>query len=263
MQDTYKEVIIVLIVGSIVPLVLASIIVFIVLFYQKKRFRHQRQLIEMQSSIQQELLKTQLETQEATFRQISEELHDNVGQLLSSTKILLVITERSLAEVPQSLGTAITTLSTAIQDLRDLSKALNNEWLQRFNLVDNLMLEAERINVSRTVTVTVEASVKELPLKPEAQVMLFRVIQEALQNGIKHSEASCIGITLDREDPQILISIKDNGKGLVMETAEGNGVGLINMKNRTRLLSGTIDWQSPAGGGTNVLISIPTQNQHV
>ena len=252
MQDTYNEVLIVLIAGTIVFLVLTGIVVFVLLFYQKKRFTHQ-----------QELLRTQTETQEETFRQISEELHDNVGQLLGSTKNLLWITERSLAEVPDALRTAIATLATAMQDLRSLSKALNKEWLERFNLVDNLRVESERINYAGNIVVTVDTTCKELPLRPEDQIVLFRIIQEALHNGIKHSEATHLGITLGWNGGRILIRVRDNGKGFDKDTTQSPGVGLINMKRRTGLLKGTIDWESTPTGGTTVMISIPSQNLHL
>jgi signal transduction histidine kinase len=258
-HDKYNEVIGVLITGTLLFIILTGIVVFVLLFYQKKRFQHRQQMTDLQSSIQQELLKTQLETQESTFRQIGEELHDNVGQLLSSTRILLVIAQRSIAQAPDTLQTAIDTLATAIQDLRSLSKALNKEWLERFNLIDNLLVEVERLNLSGAVNVTVDAPEIHLPLVPEAQVMLFRIIQEALHNGIKHAEARCIGIAFSREGTNIQIGIKDNGKGFDPESSQANGVGLINMIHRTKLLSGTISWDSVPTEGTLVKISIPAQ----
>lgn len=262
-NDKYNEVISVLITGTLLFVILTGIILFVLLFYQKKRFQHRGQLAELQSTIQQELLKTQLETQENTFRQIGEELHDNVGQLLSSTRILLVITQRSIAEAPDSLQTAIETLATAIQDLRSLSKALNKEWLERFNLIDNLRHEVQRINLSGAVNVTVDAAEDHISLHPEAQVMLFRIIQEALHNGIKHSEARSIDITLANQAPGVLIRIKDNGKGFDTDTTQSGGVGLINMIHRTKLLNGTIGWESAPSAGTLVTICIPAQTDQI
>lgn len=259
MSDKYQEVLAVLIAGIATFLVLTGIVVFILLFYQKKRFRHRQQYLELQSSIQQELLKTQLESQEAAFRQIGEELHDNVGQLLSSTKILLAITERSLPEVPDTLHTASETLAKAIKDLRALSKSLNREWLEKFNLIDNLRMEADRINVARMVHVQLDASVAVLPLRPESQVMLFRVIQEAIQNAIKHAGAAAIDIIIDAGDQVIDVWVTDNGCGFVVTEEACRGLGLLNMEHRTRLLGGRIHWQSEPGLGTKVSISLPTQ----
>ncbi|HET6253327.1 MAG TPA: sensor histidine kinase [Puia sp.] len=260
-NDKYYEVISVLITGTFMFVILTGIIVFVLLFYQKKRFQHRQQMADLQNTIQQELLKTQLETQENTFRQISEELHDNVGQLISSTRILLVITQRSIAQAPDALQTAIDTLATAIQDLRSLSKALNKEWLERFNLIDNLHHEVQRINLSGAVSVTVEATENDVPLQPDAQVMLFRIVQEALHNGIKHSEARCIAVNLSLEGSNIVIRVRDNGKGFNPDAALDSGVGLINMTHRTKLLRGTISWESAPATGTLVEICVPAQIQ--
>lgn len=267
MHDTYKEIILILTAGSVLFLVLAGIVVFVLLFYQKRRFQHREQMVVLKNSMEQELLKAQLEAQEAAFRQIAEELHDNVGQLLSSTKILLAITQRSLAQPPGTLQTAEETLAKAIKDLRSLSKSLNKEWLEKFNLVDNLRTEADRINAARMVRVEVEATIDILPLKPEEQVMLFRIIQEALQNCIKHSEAGSISIRIEVVDKIILVGVRDDGKGLPEEIARSGseeiarsgGLGLLNMEHRTHLLGGTICWQSTANQGTTVSIQLPVQ----
>lgn len=258
-NDKYNEVISVLITSILLFVILTGIVVFVLLFYQKKRFQHREQMADLQSRIQQEVLKTQLETQESTFRQIGEELHDNVGQLLSSTRILLVITQRSIREAPDTLQTAIDSLATAIQDLRSLSKALNKEWLEKFDLINNILLEVERLNLSGAVNITVDAPESHLPLHAEAQVMLFRIIQEALHNGIKHAEARSIGIAFSREGADLHIRIKDNGKGFDPHNSQGNGVGLINMMHRTQLLNGTISWESVPTEGTLVNICVPAQ----
>jgi signal transduction histidine kinase len=248
----------------IIFIILASIVVFILLFYQKKRFQHRQQLADMQNSVKQELLKTQLETQEETFLQIGNEIHDNVGQLLSSTKILIAITERSLSIVPDTLRTASETLAKAIQDLRSLSKTLNKEWLEKFNIIENLVLETERINASRTIRTTLTSSDQVLPLKPESQVMLFRVIQEALQNCIKHSGASVIEINLNLAPEQLGVKIIDDGKGMDHWNARPDGIGLLTMKHRTNLLGGAIEWKNMENlQGTEVSIFIPLQSNNI
>ncbi|HVU95443.1 MAG TPA: sensor histidine kinase [Puia sp.] len=257
---SYKEVIIVIIAGSLIFLFLAGIMIFILLFYQKKRFQHRHQFLQLQNSVQQELLRAQLESQEGAFRQIGEEIHDNVGQLLSSTKILLAITERSLPEVPDTLRTASETLAQAIRDLRSLSKSLTKEYLERFNLIENLRTEAERINTARTVSVEVQTSLPAMPLTTESQIMLFRIVQEAMQNAIKHAEASSIRIHIRFEGPAIGLTITDDGKGLPAAVQRPQGLGLLNMERRTHLLGGSIRWDSTEGSGTRIQILLPAQN---
>jgi signal transduction histidine kinase len=257
--DNYSEVLIVLIGGVILFLVLSGIIIFVLFFYQKKRFQHKEQLITMQNTFEQELLKTQLETQETTFHQISEELHDNVGQLLSTTKMLIGITERALHEPPDSLKTASETLSKAIHDLRSLSKSLSPEWLHQFNVIDNLQAELDRLKAAKQIQVSFTTNSSMLPLEPQEQVMLFRVMQEALQNCIKHSGATALQVSVTVTGDSIYLCLADNGRGFNGSPAGKNGVGIMNMKHRAALLGGNIAWASGTGSGTKVEINIPAQ----
>jgi signal transduction histidine kinase len=250
----------VLIVGgaAIFSVLVFFIIIFIVL-YQRRYYRFQREKQSLQNSFQSEILKTQLETQEETFYQIGEEIHDNIGQLLSSTKMLLGITERNLPTIPDPFRTAQETLGKAITELRSLSKSLNKEWLHQFNVIQNLETEIERINLANVIQIRLFTSVKLLPLAPEAQVMLFRIIQEAIHNSIKHANAKTLRITIDLNQI-ILVSIQDDGTGFELQENQQRGVGIINMKHRTTLLGGTIEWKAIPQGGTEVRIFIPIQN---
>ena len=106
----------------------------------------------MKAKYEQELLQSKLETQEQTFQQIGKELHDNVGQLLSTSRMLLGLTERSLPNPPDTLLTANATLGEAISELRSLSKSLDKEWLEQFSFTDNLQTEISRINAGNRRT---------------------------------------------------------------------------------------------------------------
>ena len=243
--------------------IFSTLVFFIVVFiflYQKRLHRHLREKLDLENRYQQEILKTQLETQEQTFNQIGEELHDNIGQLLSSTRVLIGITERNLETVPDTLRTADQTLAKSIQDIRMLSKSLNKEWLHQFNLLHNLQAEVDRINLARTIQINLQSPVKSLPLNPESQVMLFRIIQEALQNSLKHALPTTISIAIFLTD-EVVVKITDDGKGFQYPADKPAGIGLINMRHRTKLLGGQITWSSPSSGGTEITITIPVQNQ--
>ena len=159
------------------------------------------------------MLKVQLETQEQTFNLIGEELHDNIGQLISSTRVLLGITERSLVDPPDTLHVADKTLEKAILDIRMLSKSLSKEWLSQFNLIENLKAECDRINLSQIFKIELITSQSNVPIDFNKQVMLFRIIQEAMQNGIKHSGASRMTISIAIEEI-LTIVIDDDGRAL-------------------------------------------------
>lgn len=254
----------VLIVGgaAIFSVMTFFIILFIILF-QKRYYHFLNEKLRLQNIFRNELLKTQLETQEETFYMIGEEIHDNIGQLLSSTKLLLGITERNMPIIPDPFKTAQETLGKAISELRALSKSLNKEWLHQFNLIQNLETEIARVNSIKELTITLSTNLGNLPLPAESQVMLFRIVQEALQNAIKHAMANSIQVSIEYEE-QIKVTILDDGLGLSKDKNVTKGVGIINMTHRTNLLSGTINWSSrpEPERGTEVKIIIPVKTDN-
>lgn len=210
---------------------------------------------QMEVEFQQQLLKVQIEVQETTFSALGRELHDNIGQLLSTALMLLGITERQLGSAPDTLLTANATLGKAIQELRSLSKSLDKEWLEQFNLMDNLKVEVARMNATDMVQAICLGDSK-VPLEPSAQIMLFRIIQEGVQNAIKHAQSRHVKISIDTTPVSVLVWVEDDGKGFT-QNEKGDGVGLMNMKRRTQLLGGVIQWQTGEGVGTKVHIEIP------
>jgi signal transduction histidine kinase len=257
-----EEIFLSVIIGVILILFLVVVFLVSVVKYKKRISKNLEEKLKMENLFKEEILQTKLETQEDTFQQIGEELHDNIGQLLSSTKMLLGITERSLNEIPDTLNTAQEMLGKAINDLRSLSKSLNKDWLRQFNLIQILQAEVDRFNSVGSLELKLVSGVSFVPLPSEAQVMLFRVIQEAFQNCIKHSEASRIDVVIAFEN-DLNVLIEDNGKGFNRDLVNSGGIGLLSMEHRTKLLGGTINWESAPGGGTRIIIKIPVQTKDI
>ncbi len=255
------EIIKIVFIISLLAVILLIFFIILVIQYRKRYNTYIKERLQMQQQYNEALLQSQLETHEATLNQISEEIHDNIGQLLSSTKMLLGITERNLDNIPDTLRTAEQTLGKAIQDLRSLSKSLNKEWLNQFNITDNLKTEVERINTSHTIHAEYFTSTTFLPMQAEAQVMLFRIVQEALQNSIKHANANNITIRTLFGDEHITVTVDDDGVGIKTDE-KSNGVGIMNMQHRTKLLGGTIAWNTLLQG-TQVLITLPVEQQNI
>jgi len=212
----------------------------------------------MQKHFKQELLQSKLETQEYSFNQISKELHDNIGQLLSTTKLLLGMAAMELENVPDTLKTAEQSLAQAIQDIRLLSKSLDKEWLSQFNIIESLEAEKERINSLKTIKVEFNNQYSKIQLEPDLQVMLFRVVQEALQNSIKHASPEQINIKTRYNKTYFELTIEDDGKEFNIESAQRDNLGLHNMIHRVQLLGGTINWKSKEIG-TSITIAIPVK----
>lgn len=211
----------------------------------------------MRYRFEHELLLSQLEAQEYSFNQVSTALHDNIGQLLSTAKILLGMTAMELAKPPDTLKTAEHTLAKAIADLRSLSKTLHNGWLPQFSFISHLEAEKERINARDMVQVAIAKNNEDLPLEPGLQVMLFQVVHEALQNITRHFCARCITIRLKHETNlfEVEILVADIEQPLKKNAVSGN------MRKRVQLLDGTINWQYTKTDKYSMQIKIPVNNK--
>jgi signal transduction histidine kinase len=238
-------------------LIVAFIAVIIYIRYQRNHdIRHKQ---TMQKDFTDQLLQARIEVQEQTFQHIGKELHDNIGQLLSTSRMLLGLTERELELPPDTLLTANATLGQAISELRSLSKSLDKEWLEQFNFSENLQGELARINAGNTVHAVYHQH-HSILLKPDEQIILFRIVQEAIQNAIKHASPSHIVITVTQQQQYYCISIANDGNSF---TGSGKGMGLSNMKHRTDLLGGVISWETNAVQGTLVTIQLPFKEDNI
>jgi len=129
------DIFIIVIAGTFLLLVLGIFITFMTLNYQKKRPEHQKQIAELEESFQKEVLKSQIEMQEQTFLSISQEIHDNVGQILSLARLNMSTIEiTGNVNASQKVKSSKELLDQAIEDLRDLSKRLNSKYTARQSL---------------------------------------------------------------------------------------------------------------------------------
>lgn len=234
--------------GTIGLLVLALAIVLFFLFYTPRELKRQ---------YQEALLRSRIEVQEQTLDYISQELHDNVGQLLSSARMLIGIAATSSITYSDYVKSADATLEEALKQMRLLTKSLSKEWLKQFDLVYNLESEVSRINSVGKTRVELNTDGTRFSFNQDLQVIVFRIVQEAINNSIKHSGASLIIIDVKANPNELLIIIKDNGSGFHHEQIPKSGLGLLNMRNRARALRGTIVWETGVNQGTSVKLSIP------
>ena len=244
-------------------IVLILLVAFLMFFFVRYRVKSNAYILErdaMKKAFEQTLLQSQIEVQEATLAGISKELHDNIGQLLGSTKMLLGVTQRSLQMAPDTLIIAEETLGKAITELRALSKSLDREWLEQFNFIHNLEVESSRINESKNLKILFSHPEK-LLIKPDEQIILFRIVQEAIQNAIKHAHAYAIKIELYVSKDKVKVLVADDGSGFD-PSLPSEGLGIRNMKHRTKLLGGNISWSSNTNG-SSVTIELPYKEKDI
>jgi signal transduction histidine kinase len=254
-MDSLSQEIAIIIIASAFLLMVAVAVIILFLVYQKKQLKYLLERKEMNSQFQKELLKTRLESQEETLTKLGAELHDNIGQLLSSSKLLIGVAGRDLHASSEPLRMADETISKAIRELRSMSKSLNTEWLEQFSLIENLHAEAARVNASGDYQVSVSHS-PSFEMPSDRQIILFRMVQEALQNAIRHGLASQITIQATQSNEGSHITIVDNGKGFNLEATK-QGVGMLNIKHRAQIMGGSAQWTSNENG-TSVFIHLMT-----
>jgi len=236
-------------------------VLFIVMlsYIHYRRRQNAREKKEMQDQFDQQLMQSRLEIQEQTFRYLSEEIHDHVGQLLSLAKIQLSsFKENEPIDFPL-LKDAGGNVARALQDLRSLAKGLHAGHIRHFSIREAVDEEVQRIRKAGGLTISVTSEGVEKKIKEEKQLILFRIIQECLQNCLKHASASSINIGFTWYAEQLRVRVRDDGTGFDTEAASSaaSGLGLENIRNRASLSGGNSSIHSRPGEGTTITVQIP------
>jgi two-component system NarL family sensor kinase len=247
------------VVATILFFVMVGFIVSYFIIFRRKRQEHVFQMRVAKEEYEKQLLQSKLEIQEQTFNQISQEIHDNVGQLLSLARIQVnIINERAtfdrpmLDEIKDNIGKAMT-------DLRDISKSLSSERIRYASITESVVIESDRINKSGVVRVNVLIEGKECGIGEQKKFILFRIIQECLQNILKHAEAKVVTIQFCFLPSELQIRVQDDGKGFDPDGPDNGqgGMGLVNIRNRVGLTGGHLMIESGQQKGTSIQIMIP------
>ena len=207
---------------------------------------------EKMKELERQHLESQIEVQESTLTSVGKELHDNIGQLLSSAKMLLGVAQLTDGNVQNVIAKVDEILNQIIGSIHDLSQSLDSDYLKRFNIVENLEVETKRNNAVNSKMRFHLSSIEHVPLEPEDQIVLFRIIQEGIQNAVKHSGAANVFISIDQFDDNLLVSVIDDGKGFDA-AVQPKGIGLSSIASRARSLGGEAVWNQ-RNPGTELLI---------
>jgi two-component system, NarL family, sensor kinase len=269
MQTQNAEVITyVIIICVIVFSFLAVTLILFTTLFQKRKLKQQTEVIMLKENFARELLQTQLEIQEQTLKTISQEIHDNIGQVLSLTKLNLnTIDINNKDELQEKIKDSKDLVSKAIHDLRDLSKSLNTDTIAAMGLQRAIEYELEMIRKTGFET-ALEITGETIRMEPQKELILFRIVQETLNNIIKHAEAKKITVTMNYTPDTMEMKIKDNGRGVDLSplnagTDGGFGLGIRNMHNRAKLIGADFNMSSSIGNGTTVSLIVPLNNHNL
>lgn len=250
--------IIVFIVGSIIFMVFAITLVVFLVLHKRKRYEHLLEKQTMENNYHNQLLLSRMEVQEQSFRYFSEEIHDNIGQLLSIVKMQLhnIRSSSTEADTVKRAGESIEIMSKAITDLRNISHTLNSAFVTNAGLTDAVEKDMEYIRSAKDVKCLLHRKGDEYSLGNEKELLIFRIIQEAIANAVKHASPSEINVYLDYTPTMLTVTIADNGNGFETDNIKKSGIGLNNMYVRTGLLKGKLTVTSEKNAGTIIRIEI-------
>ena len=269
-----------LLMSTILLLLMLGFFFAFIQLYRRKQLLFKTAQKEREQEFSKELMRSQLEIREQVMHQISEELHDNIGQSLIVAKMQLGMIDRE--QFPEQIDAADELLSRSLQDLRSISKTLNGDYILREGIDAALKNEGKLINASQQVRCETEGSFNGAGFSPNVEIIVFRCIQEILSNAIKHSKADKINIRLSDQKERIeieisdngnglpenmdkneglglanLIEISDNGKGMPEDRNQTDGLGLNNLTRRVALIGGNLIVNSKNGSGTKISINLP------
>lgn len=261
MQEEKSTIIISIAVTSIFILILVSFIAFVLLLFQRRQRAHQLGIENLKSNFEKTLLATQLEIQEQTFQNISREIHDNIGLSLTLAKLNLnTIYWSHLEQTKEKVYNSVDFISKAIEDLSYISKTLHTGYIEENGLLNALDFEIKKIRKLGLFHIQYDVMGSPVYMKTQKELVIFRIIQEVLNNSIKHAQATTIRLELNYLKDRVEIELSDNGKGFENSTPgreTKKGTGLMNIVKRASFIEGACEVKSKPGTGTTVLMQVP------
>ena len=238
--------------GTVILALLVLFIVSFVLIYKSRQRKFAVEKKDLQNLFEQEKLKSRLETQEETLNHISQEIHDNIGQVLSLVRLRLNTlgshpSEEKINQTDELLGKAIT-------DLRMLSHSLHTDRIKSIGIEEAIRQSLDMLKKSGYTTYFSSTNENNI-IKEESAIIIYRMVQESLNNIVRHANATVIKAGIDFEKNKTVISITDNGKGFNTDKINtSTGIGLKNIMSRAKVINADVQIKS-IPGNTSVIIT--------
>ena len=238
-----------------------SVAIFIILLFLLILFRYkqrQKATLISETNRQEKLrFKAMIESEEKERIRIAKDLHDGLGQILSSAKLNLSGLEDSVEKEDEHLlNNSIRIIDEAVTEVRTISHNLMPTAIMNYDITTAISVLVEKINDSANIKVDFEKENFNIQMTKETEITLYRIVQEVLNNMIKHSQTKKIDILLSSESQEINLQIKDYGIGFdTSQIQHSKGIGWQNIYSRVSMLNGKIDIDSQSGKGTEIRIN--------
>jgi signal transduction histidine kinase len=263
MQSSSEVISLTILISTALILLIGGMLIYFLFLYQKKQFRHQKEVLELREAFNQTLLESKLEIQEQTLDHIAKELHANFSHLVSLINInLSEILPQSPGDMKENIIETKSLAKQLLSELKALSTSLNTDHIMHIGFTKAIDNELNRLSKTKKYEVSITKVGEEYRLLPEHEIILFRLSQEVLNNIIKYSKAKKVDAIINFQADCLKLELADDGIGfdtekVLQQSAEKGSTGLLNMGKRAKLINADIQINSKENQGTSIVITIP------
>ncbi|MFD2940370.1 sensor histidine kinase [Flavobacterium notoginsengisoli] len=255
-----KEIQLLVISLGIVFFTLIVVLVIIFFYFLKKKNNFVVEKMEADLYFQSELVKTRIEIKDQTLSEISKELHDNIGQIISVAIMQLNISISNKNVNIEELKDLKAVLAKSLDELRILSRIINKDNLLQNNFLEAIQQDLERIKKLKKIKYNLNQIGTVPAINEEHELIIYRIFQEALHNSLKHSRSDLFDVFIETTTSVFRLKLKDFGIGYDLKKSN-SGLGLNNMKLRAKLIGARLILNSDETG-TSVTIEYPLTQGH-
>ena len=239
-----------ILVGTIGMALLTLVLIVFVVFHQRRIIRYQKQLQKMEEEQQKILLNASIRWQEEERQRIAADLHDDAGPLLATARLYLNenLLKQDISTQLQSIYNAKQIIDDTIQLIRNISHSLMPPTLKNFGLESAINDLFQKISGTGAINASCRFHDYRQRLVPEQELLIFRVVQELINNILKHSNSSFMHITQNIQEGRFYLRLHHDGRGITQDDFEkmnksSLGLGLKNIQSRMKVLQGSINFE--------------------
>jgi two-component system, NarL family, sensor kinase len=256
---------ILLVIGTIAILTMVVFVIFFVLLHQRRMFENRAVIKEKESVHQKKLIDATIQVAELEREKIAKDIHDDVGSVLNVINLYLNRITRNPQDVEltkQLVGESKELLESSIENIRSIARDLMPPILIRLGYENGLSELCRQIKTSNSIDVQFIPNKETIPLSKKVELQLYRIVQESINNIIKHASASEISISLQQNTLMYTTQIRHNGKGIsseiINQLSEGvGGIGLRSIQSRAQMINASVQYITINSHDARITIDIP------
>ncbi|MBG9376393.1 two-component sensor histidine kinase [Panacibacter sp. DH6] len=247
-----------ILIGTVTVILIIFLLAFflIMLIYRKRKIEHRKEMEIINQAHKEAILSTQLEIQQQTMQDLGREIHDNISQKLTLASIYAqqFVYENKYPGANEKIDIICSVINTALLELQSLSRSLTSNYIQQTTLTQLIKTECERIILSGRCKVVYELSKATIPIDDTKKKVALRIVQEFLQNSLKHAKCRIIHLAVLYDGNCLQIVGNDDGVGFDVgaTTKKTAGIGLENMRKRAEMIGARFSIASTLNKGTEI-----------